>query len=68
MRVDKQFALAVILILLGFGLVHVGGGQGGDGQGGDGQGEPFLAGLGFGLIVMASVWIAIRIIREYRGR
>lgn len=56
-RVDKQFAFAVILILLGFGLTQAGG-----------EDEPFLAGLGFGLVVIASVWIAVRIVREYRGR
>ena len=54
---DKQFAFAVILILLGFGLTQAGG-----------EGNPFLAGIGFGLVVMASVWIAVRIVREYRGR
>ena len=56
-RMDKQFAFAVILILLGFGLTQAGG-----------EDNPFLAGLGFGLVVMASVWIAVRIVREYRGR
>lgn len=55
-RVDKQFAFAVILILLGFGLSQAGS-----------EDEPFLAGLGFGLVVIASVWIAVRIVREYRG-
>lgn len=53
---DKQFAFAVILILLGFGLSQAGS-----------EDEPFLAGLGFGLVVIASVWIAVRIVREYRG-
>lgn len=57
LRVDKQFAFAVILILLGFGLTQAGG-----------EDEPFLAGLGFGLVVIASVWIAVRIVREYRSR
>lgn len=56
-RVDKQFAFAVILIILGFGLTQAGG-----------EDEPFLAGLGFGLVVMASVWIAVRIVHDYRGR
>ena len=53
---DKQFAFAVILIILGFGLTQAGG-----------EDEPFLAGLGFGLVVIASVWIAVRIVREYRA-
>ena len=52
---DKQFAFAVILILLGFGLRQFG------------RDDPFLSGLGLGTIGMASVWIAIRIIREIRA-
>ncbi len=52
---DKQFALAVILIILGFGLIHVE-------QGGD----PFLSGLGVGTIVIAAVWIVFRIIKDLK--
>lgn len=53
--VDKQFAAAVILILLGLGIMQFDQGD-----------ETFFSGMGLGTIVIASVWIAIRIIKEFK--
>ena len=52
---DKQFAFAVILIILGFGLTQL-----------EQDSDPFLSGLGVGTIVIASVWIVFRIIKELK--
>lgn len=52
---DKQFALAVILIVLGFGLTQS-----------DQNGDAFLSGLGVGTIIIASVWIVFRIIKDLK--
>lgn len=54
---DKQYAAAVILILIGLGLTQVGDEQ-----------EVFLSGLGMGVVVMAIVWIAAIIIRDIRRK
>lgn len=51
---DKQFAVAVVLIILGFGITQVD------------QNDAFLSGLGFGTVAMAAVWIAFRIIKDIR--
>ena len=60
--VDKQFAAAVILIIFGFALTQMGGGE----QGGADQSMPFLAGLGVGTIAIASFWIVMRIISDVK--
>lgn len=52
---DKQYPMAVILILVGLGLTQVGNGQ-----------EVFLSGLGIGVVVMAIVWIVFIIIKDIR--
>ena len=52
---DKQFAIAVILIILGFGLTQL-----------EQDGDPFLSGLGVGTIIIASVWIVFRIVRDLK--
>lgn len=51
---DKQFAFAVILIILGFGLTQVK------------QDDPFFNGLGFGTVAIAAVWIVFRIIKDLK--
>lgn len=51
---DKQFAFAVILIILGFGITQVK------------QDDSFFSGLGFGTITIASVWIVFRIIKDLK--
>ena len=54
---DKQYAIAVILIILGLGLTQM--------QTDDGS---FLAGLGYGTIAIALVWIVRIIIRDLKRR
>lgn len=56
---DKQFAAAVILIIFGFALTQMGGGDAD-------QSMPFLAGLGVGTVVIASFWIVMRIISDIK--
>lgn len=52
---DKQFAFAVILIILGFGITQIAQ-----------DGDPFLSGLGVGTIVIAAIWIVFRIAKDLR--
>lgn len=54
---DKQYAVAVILIIFGLGLTQI--------EGADGS---FLVGLGIGTIVIALVWIVRIIIRDLKRR
>ena len=51
---DKQYAIAVILIILGLGVNQAG------------NSESFLNGLGIGIIAMGVVWVAIRLIKELK--
>ncbi len=55
---DKQFGLAVILVLGGFGITQLE-------QDGDGS---FLVGIGIGTIVIASFWIVLRIIKDLKRK
>ena len=59
MGMDKQYAAAVILILVGLGLTQL--------EGGDGN-QNFLYGMGVGTIVMAAVWIVAIIVRDLKRR
>jgi len=49
-NVDKQYAVAVILIILGLGLNQ------------SGSSNPFYSGLGIGIIAMGTFWVLIRLI------
>lgn len=55
---DKQFAAAVILIIFGFAMTQMS-------QNDD---SSFLAGLGVGTIIIASVWIVRRIILDLKRK
>ncbi len=55
MHMDKQFAGAVILILVGLGLTQV-----------KQDGDPFLAGIGIGTIAIAAIWVGIRIMKDLK--
>ena len=51
---DKQYAIAVILIILGLGVNQAG------------NSDSFLNGLGIGIIAMGTMWVAIRLIKELK--
>lgn len=53
-HVDKQFAMAVILIIIGVGLTQLG--------------EEVYLGAGVGTVAMASVWIVLLIVRDLKRR
>ncbi len=53
---DKQYAFAVILIILGLGLNQ------------SGSSDPFYSGLGMGIIAMGTLWVAIRLIKEVKKK
>ena len=53
-HVDKQFAMAVILIIIGVGLTQLG--------------EEVYLGVGVGTVAMASVWIVLIIVRDLKRR
>ena len=53
---DKQYAIAVILIILGLGLYQ------------SGSANPFFGGLGIGIIVMGTFWVLIRLIKELKKK
>ena len=55
---DKQFAIAVVVMIFGFAMMQMG-------QDEDSS-SPFLAGLGVGTIVIAAVWIVLRIISDIK--
>ena len=55
-NVDKQYAVAVILIILGLGLNH------------SGSSNPFYSGLGIGIIAMGTFWVLIRLIKELKKK
>ena len=51
---DKQYAIAVMTIILGLGVNQAG------------SSDAFLNGLGIGIIGMGLVWVAIRLIKELK--
>ncbi|MDA0756124.1 MAG: hypothetical protein O2864_02300 [Crenarchaeota archaeon] len=51
---DKQYAIAVTVIILGLGVNQAG------------NSDSFLNGLGIGIIVMGVIWVAIRLIKELK--
>jgi len=53
---DKQYAVAVILIILGLGLNQ------------SGSSNPFYSGLGIGIIAMGTFWVFIRLIKELKKK
>ena len=60
-NVDKQYAVAVILIILGLGLHQSGLNQ-------SGSSNPFYSGLGIGIIAMGTFWVLIRLIKEMKKK
>ena len=54
--VDKQYAFAVILIILGLGLNQ------------SGSSNVFYSGLGIGIVVMGTFWVLIRLIKELKKK
>ncbi len=55
-NMDKQYAFAVILIILGLGLNQ------------SGSSNPFYSGLGIGIIAMGTFWVLIRLIKELKKK
>ncbi len=55
-NMDKQYAFAVILIILGLGLNQ------------SGSSNPFYSGLGIGIIAMGTFWVLIRLIKEMKKK
>ncbi len=51
---DKQYAFAVVLIIIGLGLTQLEG--------------TFYSGLGTGTVIIALVWIVLIIIRDLKRR
>ena len=51
---DKQYAIAVMTIILGLGVNQAG------------SSDSFLNGLGIGIITMGTIWVAIRLIKELK--
>ena len=51
---DKQYAIAVTMIILGLGVNQAG------------NSDSFLNGLGIGIIAMGVIWVAIRLIKELK--
>lgn len=54
---DIQFGMAVVVILLGFGLTQIEGGENG-----------FLLGTAWGTIGMGCLWVAIRAYKSFKNR
>ena len=53
---DKQYAFAVILIILGVGLNQ------------SGSSDSFSSGLSIGIIVMGVFWVLIRLFKEIKKK
>ncbi len=53
---DKQYAFAVILIILGLGLNQ------------SGSDDTFFKGLGIGIVAMGTFWVLIRLIKELKKK
>jgi Na+-transporting methylmalonyl-CoA/oxaloacetate decarboxylase beta subunit len=51
---DKQYAIAVTMIILGLGVNQAG------------NSDSFLNGLGIGIIAMGVIWVVIRLIKELK--
>lgn len=51
---DKQYGFAVILIIIGVGLSQ------------SGSNDTFYVGLGVGTMIMGSLWVLIRIVKEIK--
>ena len=51
---DKQYAIAVTVIILGLGVNQAG------------NSDSFLNGLGIGIIAMGVMWVVIRLIKELK--
>ena len=51
---DKQYAIAVTVIILGLGVNQAG------------NSDSFLNGLGIGIIAMGVIWVAMRLIKELK--
>ena len=51
---DKQYAIAVTMIILGLGVNQAG------------NSDSFLNGLGIGIIAMGIIWVVIRLIKELK--
>jgi len=54
--VDKQYAFAVILIILGLGLNQ------------SGSEDSFFKGIGIGIVAMGVFWVIIRLIKELKKK
>ncbi|MBL7001456.1 MAG: hypothetical protein ISR80_01675 [Nitrosopumilus sp.] len=53
---DKQYAFAVILIILGLGLSQ------------SGTSNTFYSGLGIGIVAMGTFWVFIRLVKELKRK
>ena len=53
---DKQYAFAVILIILGIGLSQ------------SGSEDTFYAGIGTGIAAMGTIWVAVRLYKELKKK
>lgn len=53
---DKQYAFAVILIIMGIGLSQ------------SGDSNSFYTGLGVGITGMGTIWVLIRLIKEIKKK
>jgi hypothetical protein len=53
---DKQYAFAVILIILGVGFSQ------------SGTTDPFYSGLGIGIVGLGIFWVVIRLIKELKNK
>ena len=51
---DKHYAIAVTMIILGLGVNQAG------------NSDSFLNGLGIGIIAMGVIWVVIRLIKELK--
>ena len=51
---DKQYAIAVTMIILGLGVNQAG------------NSDSFLNGLGIGIIAMGVIWVVIRLVKELK--
>ena len=51
---DKQYAIAVTVIILGLGVNQAG------------NSDSFPNGLGIGIIAMGVIWVAMRLIKELK--
>ena len=55
--VDKQFGLIVTLMIIGLGLTQI-----------QQDSDTFYIGLGWGTIAMASIWLIVKIIKDFRKK